>query len=164
MPIMFPRACVRAAILLAAAASASACSSIVDGTTQQVFVNTNPAGAECALEREGLVIARVDPTPGSALVDKTKHDITIKCAKDEFHEAIYFNKSDVAGATFGNILIGGGIGWAIDSASGADNKYTSPVNITLVPLTEPKPEPQHSPDADEAANTPESGKTATPTS
>ncbi len=34
---------------------------------------------------------------------------------------------------------GGGIGWAIDSASGADNKYTSPVNITLVPLKEETP-------------------------
>jgi hypothetical protein len=27
--------------------------------------------------------------------------------------------------------LGGGIGWAVDSASRADNKYESPVNITL---------------------------------
>jgi hypothetical protein len=39
----------------------------------------------------------------------------------------------VAGATFGNIVLGRAIGWAIDSASGADNKYESPVNLTLVP-------------------------------
>jgi len=32
-----------------------------------------------------------------------------------------------------NIILGGGIGWAIDSASGADNKYESPITITLVP-------------------------------
>ena len=31
------------------------------------------------------------------------------------------------------IILGGGIGWAIDSARGADNKYDSPINITLAP-------------------------------
>jgi len=36
---------------------------------------------------------------------------------------------------FGNIVLGGGIGWAIDSASGADNKYDGVVNVTLVPAS-----------------------------
>ena len=107
-------------------------------------MNTNPAGADCSLNREGVVIARVNPTPAAATIKKTKHDLTILCNMDGFHEATYYNHSGIAGATFGNIVLGGGIGWAIDSASGADNKYTSPVNITLVPLSEPKPEPQYS--------------------
>lgn len=148
MTSLFSRA-VPCGALLAIALATSACSSIVDGTTQEIVVNTSPAGADCAIERQGLSIARVNPTPGAATIEKTKHDITIRCTKDTFHEATYFNKSDVAGATFGNIILGGGIGWAIDSASGADNKYTSPVNITLVPLTEPQPAPQHSPTGDE---------------
>ena len=122
----------------------SGCSSIIDGTSQEIFVNTNPAGADCSLNREGVVIARVNPTPAAATIKKTKHDLTILCNMDGFHEATYYNHSGIAGATFGNIVLGGGIGWAIDSASGADNKYTSPVNITLVPLSEPKPEPQYS--------------------
>lgn len=121
------------------------CSSIVEGTSQEIVVNTNPAGANCDLQREGISIARISPTPGAATIKKTKHDLTIKCNMPNFHEATYFNNSDAAGATFGNIILGGGIGWAIDSASGADNKYTSPVNITLVPITEPPPPPQHSP-------------------
>lgn len=108
-------------------------------------MNTNPEGANCSLNREGVSIARISPTPGAATIQKTKHDITISCEKESFHEATYFNKSDVAGATVGNIILGGGIGWIIDSASGADNKYTSPVNITLVPLTEPKPAPMVAP-------------------
>ncbi|MDB5491327.1 MAG: hypothetical protein JWO78_1176 [Micavibrio sp.] len=62
---------------------------------------------------------------------KTKYDINIVCTKAGYEKTTYFNKSDVAGATVGNLIFGGGIGWAIDSASGADNKYTSPVNITL---------------------------------
>lgn len=134
----------------------SACSSIIDGTSQEIVVNTNPSsGADCALEREGIVVARVSPTPGAATVKKTKHDITILCNLDGFHEAAYFNNSGVAGATFANIILGGGIGWAIDSASGADNKYMTPVNVTLVPVTEPEPEPQSSKEEASAATKPE---------
>lgn len=116
-----------------ALAGLSACSSVLEGTSQEIVINTNPPGANCALVRENIVIARVSPTPGAATIKKTKHDITVECEKESFQKASFFNKSDVAGATVGNIILGGGIGWAIDSASGADNKYTSPVNITLVP-------------------------------
>ncbi len=118
-------------ILLAAVASLSACSSIIEGTTQELVVNTSPAGADCALMREGYVIGRVNPTPGAVTVKKTKHDIHVVCNKKGYEEATYFNNSDAAGATAGNIILGGGIGWAIDSASGADNKYTTPMNISL---------------------------------
>jgi len=119
----------------------AACSSVVEGTSQEILVNTNPPGADCALMRQGVAIARVNPTPGATTIKKTKYDITIECTMANFHKSTYFNKSDAAGATFGNIIIGGGIGWAIDSASGADNKYTSPVNITMVPSSEPAPAP-----------------------
>lgn len=118
-------------ILLAAVAALSACSSIIEGTSQELIVNTTPAGADCALKREGYVIGRINPTPGAVTVKKTKHDITVVCNKKGYEEATYFNNSDAAGATAGNIILGGGIGWAIDSASGADNKYTTPMNITL---------------------------------
>jgi hypothetical protein len=109
----------------------SACSSIIEGTSQEIAINTNPSGADCSIEREGMSIGRVNPTPGATTIQKTKHDITIRCNKDGYEEATYLNHSGAAGATFGNILAGGVIGWGIDSASGADNKYESPVNITL---------------------------------
>jgi hypothetical protein len=148
----FGKSSFRSVLILGAAIGVSACSSIVEGTSQEIATATSPEGANCAIEREGLTIARVNPTPGAASVQKTKHDITIKCTKESFHESVYFNKSDVAGATFGNIILGGGVGWIIDSASGADNKYTSPVNITLVPLTQPKPAPISSPNPNEDKN------------
>ncbi len=118
-------------LLLLSVLFVSACSSIVEGTSQEIVVNTTPEGASCVFEREGQTIGRVDPTPGALTVKKTKHDMTITCSKAGYETATFFNKSDVAGATVGNILLGGGIGWAIDSASGADNKYTTPVNIAL---------------------------------
>jgi hypothetical protein len=119
-------------ILLVAVAALSACSSIVEGTSQELVINTNPEGANCALIREGQVIGRVSETPGGITIKKSKHDITVECKKKGYQTAKFFNKSDVAGATVGNVLLGGGIGWAIDSANGADNKYTTPMNITLV--------------------------------
>lgn len=119
---------------LLCAAALGGCSSVIEGTSQEILVNTNPPGANCAFEREGNVIARVAQTPGGATIKKTKHDITLRCAKDGYQDATYLNHSGAAGATFGNIILGGGIGWAIDSASGADNKYDGAVNITLVPV------------------------------
>ena len=121
------------------AAYLGACSSIIEGTSQKIMVNTNPSGADCAFVREGVSIARVNPTPGAATIKKTKHDMNIVCNLEGYQEAVFWNKSDVAGATLGNILLGGFVGWAIDSASGADNKYESPVNVTLVPVSAVKP-------------------------
>ncbi len=133
------------------------CSSIIDGTTQEILVNTNPDGASCDLIRQNITIANIPKTPAATTIEKTKYDLSIECTREGFHKAVYFNKSDVAGATFGNIILGGGIGWAIDSASGADNKYTSPVNLTLVPLDAPAPAPTHS-------HPPEPKSEGTPTS
>lgn len=121
-------------VLLGCAALALAgCSTIVEGRSQSININTNPAGADCALKRQGGVIGRVNPTPGAALIEKSKHDISIECSKAGYQTASFNNHSDVAGATVGNVLIGGLIGWGIDSATGADNKYDGNVNITLVP-------------------------------
>src|SRR4051812_3544620 len=111
----------------------AACSTIVEGRSQQITVNTNPSGADCDLNRKGEKIATVTNTPGSAYIEKTKYDIKIECNKKGFETATYLNHSGAAGATFGNIILGGGIGWAVDSASGADNKYDGVVNISLVP-------------------------------
>lgn len=118
-------------ILMLALIPLAACASIVSGTDQNIAVSTTPAGANCAFEREGRVIGRVNPTPGGLLVQKTKHDITIKCTKAGYTEATFINESGSEGATLGNIILGGGIGWAVDSARGADNKYQENVHINL---------------------------------
>jgi hypothetical protein len=112
------------------------CAAIFDGTSQEIMVNTSPSGATCTFAREGFPIATVIATPGSALVKKTKNDIMITCKKEGYEDATFLNHSGVAGAAIANVLGGvltGGVAWAVDSSSGADNKYDSPVNITLSP-------------------------------
>ena len=66
--------------------------------------------------------------------------IWIACVKQGYQQAAYLNHSGVVGATLGNIILGVGVGWAIDSATGSDNKYDSPVNITMVPVQPGQPE------------------------
>jgi hypothetical protein len=135
------------ASLYALALALAGCASIIEGTSQEITINTNPTGAACTLMREGQPIGSVNPTPGTVLIKKTKYDLNIVCDRPGFDQATFLNHSGAAGATFGNIILGGGIGWAIDSAAGADNKYETPVNLTMVPksavvpLTMPAPVP-----------------------
>ncbi len=109
------------------------CSSIIEGTSQQITINTTPDNADCTLKRQEEILGHVNPTPGSILIKKTKYDIMVTCKKPGYQNATFLNHSGAAGATVGNVLLGGGIGWAIDSAAGADNKYDTPLNITLIP-------------------------------
>lgn len=111
--------------------SATGCASILEGSTQEIMINTTPQGAQCQIVRNGVAIASVMKTPEAALVERTKHDLIIKCWSDKCDESEYFVKSGTSGGTFGNILLGGGIGWAIDSAAGADNEYEEMVNVPL---------------------------------
>jgi hypothetical protein len=113
------------------------CAAIFDGTSQEIMVNTNPPGATCEFSRNGTVISTIPATPAAATVQKRKFDITVTCKKDGYQAGTFINHSGVAGATVADVLGGvvtGGVAWAVDSASGADNKYDSPVNITLVPV------------------------------
>jgi len=109
------------------------CSSIVEGSSQEIAVNTTPPGASCSLNRDGEKIATIDKTPGSVTVEKTKNDITVICELDGYQKNDVVNQSGTAAATFGNLLLGGAVGWAIDSATGSDNKYDSPLTIALTP-------------------------------
>ncbi len=124
---------VRTLLSLGAALTLAGCSSIIEGTSQTLSFESNPPGADCALDRNGVAIGNVR-TPGGIVVQKTKHNIRVTCKKDGYQDATAHLKSEAAGATFGNIILGGGIGWAIDSASGADNKYQEITTLTLSPV------------------------------
>ena len=109
------------------------CASISHGTTEQVALTTEPPGAACTLSRQSLSIATVAQTPGVALVQRDKRDILATCSKPGYQTAIRTLHSGVADSSFGNILVGGLIGVAIDSANGADNEYPASVSIPLTP-------------------------------
>lgn len=116
-----------------AALALSGCATITKGSGQSVTVLTDPNGAQCKLDRSGMTLAIVNPTPGSVQVEKSKDTITIRCSKEGFLETAGTLDSEVQGMTFGNILFGGIIGVAVDASSGAMNQYPSSVTLLLVP-------------------------------
>jgi hypothetical protein len=112
------------------------CATIIEGSSQQILVSTDPSGAECGLYREGVRIGTISSTPGSVLIKKTKQDIAMLCIKPGYEKASLVNRADVAGWAAGNILfglLGGGIGIIVDAASGSGNKYDGAVKIALTP-------------------------------
>lgn len=111
----------------------SGCSTIVEGRSQTIAVNTAPVGASCTVTRKGETMGKIDTTPGSIYIEKSKDDVVIACDKDGYEQATIVDRSGAAAATGGNVIMGllFPIGWAIDSATGSDNKYDTPVNLTL---------------------------------
>ena len=115
----------------------SGCVSVIEGTSQNISVATNPSGAMCAFEQQGTVFGSIDNTPGTLKVRKTKYDIMIRCNKSGYKEAIYLNHSGVSATIAANVaadlLLTAGISSIVDSSTGADNKYDGAVNISLIP-------------------------------
>ena len=113
------------------------CAALFSGTSQEISVQTTPSDASCKLVREGATVGEISNTPGTQTISKTKHDLDIECEKAGYLKTTYHNDSGIDSLTYANILGGyfGFIFWAIDSASGADNKYTSPVKISMVPAS-----------------------------
>ena len=111
------------------------CGTIIGGMNQDLTVNTNPSGATCDVIRLSPAnekLGTVTNTPGTMNIRKSKYDLKIVCNKDGFIETTYLDHSGIESATWGDIVLSGGIGWAVDSSTGSDNHYESPVNITMV--------------------------------
>ncbi|HEX4272476.1 MAG TPA: hypothetical protein VHZ32_13865 [Rhizomicrobium sp.] len=123
----------------------SGCGTITQGTSQNITITSTPPGGHCDLTRKGEHVATLDSAPGTVKVDKTKNDILLTCKMVGYQDASANLESGYGAGTFGNIILGGGIGWAIDSATGADNKYPSSASVqfipvgTTVPVTPPAP-------------------------
>ncbi|SFI86630.1 PEGA domain-containing protein [Albimonas pacifica] len=119
-----------AALALAALAG---CATITHGSTDTVSIDTRPSGASCTVTQGGAQVARVDPTPGTIMVPKSKHDLAVRCEKEGYQPAVGSVGSEFQAMTFGNIVFGGVIGVAVDAASGAMNDYEPMVTIALLP-------------------------------
>ena len=111
----------RSAILLVLVVL-SGCASIVVGDTQILSVETPLCPkALCKLVNEQGTYF-VAETPGTVTINKSYSPMVVECSKGDFKETISLESSTV-GMTFGNILLGGIIGTAIDMGTGAAYEY-----------------------------------------
>jgi len=130
----------RLAVALLAPLWLANCATVVEGTDQSVLVSTDPNGAECVLKRDGTDIAAVASTPGTVVVGKSKDPIQVGCRKPGYIDTTGYLQSGFQGMTFGNILLGGIIGVAIDAGSGAMHEYPPNIKLFLPPEEFPTPE------------------------
>lgn len=124
-------------LALGAASMLSACASVMEGTSESVAVNTNPPGATCNVDRAGTRLGTISPTPGSVNVSKSKNDLTVTCTKEGYEQAQLSVSPKFVGTTFGNVLIGGGVGAIVDAATGASFDLPDQVSVSMAPVPAP---------------------------
>ena len=111
------------------------CASITGSRNQPISVTTTHEGkpipgAYCTLvNSKGTFYVN---TPGSVVILKSYGDMSASCKKDESHVGVSNFQSSAEGATFGNILAGGLIGYAVDAGTGAGFSYPPTLNIEMV--------------------------------
>lgn len=110
------------------------CATMMEGTGQSVSVTTTPAGASCEVDRAGVKLGTVNPTPGSLRIDKSKNDLVVTCDKEGYQHAALTSSPKFVGTTFGNIVAGGIIGAVVDASTGANYEYTGEIRIDLAPV------------------------------
>ncbi len=116
-------------VLLGAAACAlGGCATVVNGTSQEYVISSTPEGATVRFTN-----GQTCTTPCTLEMrrkDDQRADFTLAGHQSEY----VLVQSRLGGSTFGNILLGGGIGAVVDGSNGASNRlYPSPLNVRLVP-------------------------------
>ena len=114
----------------------SGCAGAGGDRTQEIALATNPAGADCRFEQQGVNVARVNPTPGAAVLDRARGHLVIVCNKKGFYQAIYRNTLPTQEGTLGERVSGTLAGWGISSGSGAP-QFATPVTIAMTPMPAP---------------------------
>jgi len=126
----------RRIFVLLAVLALSACSTITTGTTQSIFIDTpETQGASCKLTDSKQGTWDLSSSPGSVLVRKGDGPMNIVCNKEGYKQAVVQIDEDLQGATLGNIIVGGGVGFLVDAMSGAAQKYPEKVTVWMEPVS-----------------------------
>lgn len=108
----------------------SGCATIVDGTTQEIALSTEPEqNAECTLSNSAG--SWKISTPGNIQVHKSASTLAVTCTKAGYLESKKFVSAKTAPNTHGNILTGGLIGSLVDASSGAMNQYPAAIVVSM---------------------------------
>lgn len=113
----------------------SGCASITTGQNQPLSVDTRDqqgkqvANVACRLVNDkGTYFIN---TPGTVTVQRSYGDMHVNCTKEQLESGVATVKSSTKGMAFGNILLGGFIGAAVDAGSGAAYDYPSLLTVIM---------------------------------
>jgi hypothetical protein len=115
--------------LAASATGLGGCATVLNGTSQPVEFQSDPAGAQAA-----LVTGLKCDTPCKYSLKRGK-DNAVTFSKEGYKSETVYVQSRTGGAALGNVLAGGIIGGVVDGSNGASNHlYPDPVSIRLAPV------------------------------
>lgn len=115
------------------------CASVLSGKMQPVSVTTvmdskEVAGFGCTLSNDAGNWSLT--SPASVIVHKSTADLAINCKQDAYvGNTTAVSKAN--GAVWGNILLGGGIGYIVDRSTGAGFDYPKNIVVTVRQLAAP---------------------------
>ncbi|MES2698052.1 MAG: translation initiation factor 2 [Pseudomonadota bacterium] len=110
-----------------AALSLGGCATVVNGVHQDLSFASDPDGAVVAMST-----GQTCTTPCEYSL-RRGHDLRVDFTKAGYKPEFVYVQSRLAGSTFGNIILGGGIGAVVDGSNGSSNRlYPNPVSIRLV--------------------------------
>lgn len=111
------------------------CATITTGTDQGIKIITEKdvIGASCTLVDSKGNRSFIPRTPGTTYMTRGNAPLVITCTKPGYKSTALEIVEDVAGATMGNIILGGGIGIIFDASSGAAQRYPDKVVIWMEP-------------------------------
>ena len=110
------------------------CASIIDGEDQQVSVATTShaqpvSGQSCVLRNTRGMWTVV--SPGTTKIRRADDALRVRCEAPGYAPRGTQVESGVNGMVFGNILIGGLVGYLVDRSSGAAFQYPEQIAIEM---------------------------------
>jgi hypothetical protein len=113
----------------------AACATVMAGTSQDIRIVSDPAGAECRIQRGDVSLHVISSTPGAVNVPRSKADLSVTCSKAGMEDGTEAIPAFLQGGTVGNAIAGGLVGVAVDAASGANFNYPELTIVTLEPAS-----------------------------
>jgi len=124
---------------ITAAMTITGCASIVGSKVQTVSVgavpdNSEVAGVGCTLTNDVGQWTLV--TPGAVLIQKSAEDLAVECKRDTTGVGLEMVASKANTLMWGNLLMGGPVGYAVDRQRGAGFDYPNSITVVLKKLQE----------------------------
>lgn len=121
---------IKGGLLLAMSLTLAGCATIVEGTSQSILVDLSPQETSCVAFRDGTQIASVSGTNRTMNVQKSRHDIILRCSAPGYQTSDSKVESSASGwGVVGAVTLDLGV---VDYATGALNKYPNSVTVALV--------------------------------
>lgn len=110
------------------------CASITGQKTQAISVQTHTRGTQVVDAKCVLINDKGTwflSTPGSIMVQKSYGDMSVKCEKTDMSPGMAYYQSKSNGGVWGNLLLGGVVGYAIDAGSGSGFDYPTLMTVEM---------------------------------